>query len=654
MTGRQIGGRYIVERRIGSGGMGAIWLALDAQLQRRVALKLLATHRVSSAEARQRFALEAKAVARLQSPHVVQIHDYGIDGEVPYLVMELLEGEDLEAFLGRRGRLTPAALVPLLHQVARALGAAHAAGIVHRDLKPANLFLARVDGEEVVKVLDFGLALLGPDTGGGAREGGEVAGTPRYMSPEQMRGLANLDARSDLWSLGVVLYRALTGRFPFSADVLELLRGGATGPLATPPSQVVPELGAAADAFFARALHSDRAQRFTSARELAAAFAALVEEGRPARPAKILVVDDEPDVEVLMRQRFRKQLRASAFEFLFALDGEDALEKLRQHPDTDVVVSDINMPRMDGLSLLARVAEVHPLVKVLIVSAYSDMGNIRTAMNRGAFDFLVKPLDFQDLEATLAKTLKHVGELRRMLRSSEENDVLRMFVHGGVVDRVLSAVRTPDGVAGERVDATVAFLDVEGFTPVTREEAPEAALRRLNANFEAIVPELTARGGVVDKFVGDAVMAVFRGPGHVTRGLEACLAAREQLQTLGTRGGEQSPYAHGVCIGLASGLLLSGSIGARTLGRLDYTVLGDVVNTAAGLASVAGRQQLLITEELRGRLDGGFVCLPLGERRLGAEGAPVSVFEVVGRKEGGRSTTDPTVSLASTAVVGKG
>ena len=196
---------------------------------------------------------------------------------------------------------------------------------------------------------------------------------------------------------------------------------------------------------------------------------------------------------------------------------------------------------------------MHPLVKVVIVSAYSDMMNIRTAMNRGAFDFLVKPISFQDLKTTLEKTLKHVGELRRMLRSTEENDLLRMFVHGGVVERVLLAVRAPQGVAGERVEATVAFIDVKDFSPVLRDEQPEAAIRRLNAYFEVIVPELTSRGGVVDKFVGDAVMTVFRGQGHVGRALDACLSARQQLRALAFRGGDSSPYAHGVCMGLASG-----------------------------------------------------------------------------------------------------
>ncbi len=259
-----------------------------------------------------------------------------------------------------------------------------------------------------------------------------------------MRGQRNVDLRSDLWSLAVVLYRLLTGQFPFPADALEALRAGASA-TAVAPSSLVPELGPEADAFFARALSADPSLRFSSARELAAAFSALPLAGRPSRPAKILVVDDEPDMALVMKQRFRKQLQDSVYEFIFATNGEEALEMLRQHPDTDVVLSDLNMPKMDGLTFLGRVGEVHPLVKVVIVSAYSDMSNIRTAMNRGAFDFLVKPINFQDLKTTLEKTLKHVGELRRMLRSTEENDLLRMFVHGGVVERVLSAAARAPG-----------------------------------------------------------------------------------------------------------------------------------------------------------------------------------------------------------------
>jgi serine/threonine protein kinase/class 3 adenylate cyclase len=642
MSVRRIGNRYVLERRVAGGGMGAIWVALDSQLQRRVALKLMAPERIASASARHQFEQEAMAVAQLRNPHVVQIHDYGVDGDTPYIVMELLEGEDLETRLERQNRLTPAVVSSLLNQVARALAAAHASGIIHRDLKPANLFLARNDGEEVVKVLDFGLARW--EGAASAEEPGRVMGTPRYMSPEQMRGDIRIDHRTDLWSLAVVAYRALTGRFPFSADALgELSRNG--GVLAEPPSSLVPELGQGLDAFFARALEVEPSRRFQSARELAAAFAALLEASRPARASKILVIDDEPDVELLMRQRFRKQIRDSVYAFIFASDGEDALEKLRQHPDTDVVLSDINMPRMDGLTFLARVGEVNPLVKVIMVSAYSDMSNIRVAMNRGAFDFLVKPIDFQDLDATLNKALKQVTELRQMVRSAEENHLLRMFVNGGILERALPQMRGPDLVDGERVEATVAFLDLKDFTPVTSQEQPEAVIRRLNANFEVIVPELLSRGGVVDKFVGDAVMAVFRGQGHLSRGLEACLAARQQLRAMAFRYGEGSPYVHGVGIGVDSGELICGSIGAKGLGRLDYTVLGATVNTAARLTVMAERDQILIGDHLRLRLEGAFECRALGSRCLPGSTLALTVHEIVARRDERISSSDQTASI---------
>src|SRR5262249_20867748 len=155
-----------------------------------------------------------------------------------------------------------------------------------------------------------------------------------------------------------------------------------------------------------------------------------------------------------------------------------------------------------------------------------------------------------------------------------EDQLLRMFVHSGIVERVVPLLRGPDVVSGQREEATVAFLDVKDFTPVTRKELPDVVVRRLNANFDVIAPELTSRGGTVDKFVGDAVMAVFRGPGHLERALEGCLAARQQLQAMAARSGQESPYVHGVCAGIDSGELVYGSIGARALGRLSYTVLG--------------------------------------------------------------------------------
>ncbi len=665
--------------------MGAVWAAFDASLRRRVALKLMSPDHLASQSARSRFEREAMAIAQLQSPHVVQIYDYGIDGDAPYIVMELLEGEDLQSRLTRLGRLPPPTIAALLTQAAKALSAAHASGIVHRDIKPANIFLARHDSEELVKVLDFGVAalvsgLMGADMH--VTRAGGVVGTPHYMSPEQVRGSRGVDFRSDLWSLAVVAYRALTGRLPFDAEAFgELLIQICTDAI-PPPSRVVPELGPDFDVFFERALARDPARRYPSAREMASAFAAAAAlgGGKGERASKILVVDDEPDVAVLMKQRFRQQIRKGLFDFVFAGDGEAALEQLRLHPDIEIALTDINMPGMDGLTFLRRAGELNPLVKVVVVSAYSDMSNIREAMNRGAFDFLVKPIDFKDLEVTIDKTVKHAREARRTLRSSEENSLLRMFVNSGIVERLLPLLRTPDASANEAIEASVVFIDVCGFTALTSRDTPDQALRTLNASFEIIVPEITSRGGVVDKFVGDAVMAVFRsvvaspdgapapsdladgssrasspdgvasggaGAGHLDRALDACVAARKALADMAARAGEGSPYAHGISVGVDSGAMICGSIGSRVASRLDYTVLGEVVNNAARLQSAAQKGQILISAALRRRVEGVFECEPAGEYTLPGQLEPVPVYNVVRRV-----VTDGPIVSAETVLMG--
>ena len=699
MEGRIVGGKYTLERELARGGMGAVWAAFDASLRRRVALKLMSPDHVASPGARSRFEREAMAIAQLQSPHVVQIYDYGIDEALtgdaakapsplaestpvpsgdtpsppsadasgvastaappapsPYIVMELLDGEDLQSRLTRLGRLPLSAAVPIVNQVAKALAAAHATGIVHRDIKPANIFLARHDHDESVKVLDFGVAAMVSSLSGtenAVTRAGGVVGTPHYMSPEQVRGAKGVDFRSDLWSLAVVAYRAVTGRLPFEAEAFgELLIEICTDPV-PPPSRLgaAPELGAEADGFFERALARDPAKRFGSAREMAGAFAQLaaVDGSRAERPTRILVVDDEPDVALLMKQRFRQQIRKGLFEFVFAGDGEAALEQMRVHQDIEIALTDINMPGMDGLTFLRRAGELNPLVKVVVVSAYSDMSNIREAMNRGAFDFLVKPIDFRDLEVTIDKTVKHARELRRTQRSSEENSLLRMFVNAGILERLLPSVIGAGGTGAalvnpnETIEATVAFIDVNGFTPLTRSETADHALRTLNANFEIIVPEITARRGVVDKFVGDAVMALFRDEGHLERALDACLAARRALAEMAARTGDHSPYTHGVAVGVDSGPMICGNVGSRVVSRLDYTVLGDVVNTAARLQrSPLAQGRILVSEAVEKRIGHAFSTAEVGPlddgqggphafeilRRMG-DGAPISSAETI-------------------------
>src|SRR5215467_9184037 len=149
---------------------------------------------------------------------------------------------------------------------------------------------------------------------------------------------------------------------------------------------------------------------------------------------KILVADDEADLEVLIKQKFRRQIREHEYEFIFAINGNDALRKLEENTEVNIVLSDINMPEMDGLTLLTRLNELSPLTKTVIVSAYGDMQNIRTAMNRGAFDFITKPINFEDLEVTIEKTIKQVSQTKDTLRAIKENNILRMYVDETVLN----------------------------------------------------------------------------------------------------------------------------------------------------------------------------------------------------------------------------
>jgi len=235
-----------------------------------------------SAVFRARFEREARAAASLQSPHVVQVLDYGVEGDTPYIVMELLVGEDLRRRLSRERRLSLAATSRILSHVARGLGAAHEAHLVHRDLKPANVFLAGAPGaggDEVVKILDFGIAkdLMGEHVGESTRTG-ELVGSPHYMSPEQVRGAKDIDHRSDLWALSVIVYRSLTGQLPFRGDVFGAVIAQVLADPVPVATHVAPDLPPEVDAFFARGFARDREARFQTAEEMAAAFAALVAE----------------------------------------------------------------------------------------------------------------------------------------------------------------------------------------------------------------------------------------------------------------------------------------------------------------------------------------------------------------------------------------
>ena len=344
--------------------------------------------------------------------------------------------------------------------------------------------------------------------------------------------------------------------------------------------------------------------------------------------AKILVADDEADLETLIKQKFRQKIREQQYEFVFAVNGKDALNKLKEHPDVDIVLSDINMPEMDGLTLLTKLGESSPLIKSVIVSAYGDMDNIRTAMNRGAFDFITKPINFDDLAITMDKTLTHVAQTRATLKAVKENNILKMYVDETVLNFMGGREFESSLMANETLEASVVFIDICSFTSISEKEKPDTVVSILNNYFEVIVKEIIDQGGYIDKFIGDAIMAVFRGEYHLDRSIDACLAVRKKISEL-PKLKENGGYSPEVAMGINSGEMVSGNIGSATLRRLDYTVIGDVVNTAQRLQSAAAPGQIIINDASYIKIKESFNCNEVGKVNLKNKEEPMMIYDVL-------------------------
>ncbi len=345
-SGHILAHKYRLEVLIGRGGMGSVWRAEHLGLNAPVAVKLLdAGGSALTPELLQRFYREARAAANIRSPHVVQILDHGVDEllGVPFIVMELMEGETLAQRLARAGRLDLADVAHVLTHVARALARAHEAGIVHRDLKPDNVFLVRNEDEVVAKVLDFGIAKAQAHAldKEGATRTGAVMGTAYYMSPEQISGTRDVDLSTDLWAFGVVACECLTGRRPFDAETI----GGLALKICAEPVPAPSSLGpvpSGFDQWFFRIVNRDPTRRFTSAREAADALR-LILAGQPGRaqptavsafgtPIPTLVapastLTTSPPISVTS-DRSRARERASARRPLLWLGGGLALSAL--------------------------------------------------------------------------------------------------------------------------------------------------------------------------------------------------------------------------------------------------------------------------------------------------------------------------------------
>jgi adenylate cyclase len=304
--------------------------------------------------------------------------------------------------------------------------------------------------------------------------------------------------------------------------------------------------------------------------------------------ATILFVDDEADLEALILQKFRRQIREGAVKVMFAHDGLEALETLEQNPQVDMVVSDINMPGMDGLSLLARLQEAEDKKSTIIVSAYGDMSNIRTAMNRGAFDFLTKPIDFGDLEVTIDKTIRHVAMLRearsRQAAAERAHASLSRYFSPQVALR-LAATTEGDSMEVQWRDVGTIFTDIKGFTTLVESAAPDVLGMLLNEYVEGMTDVVFAHEGTVAKVIGDGMHVLFNAPGeqpdYATRAIACAHDLDSWAQEFRQRWKGRGVNFGVTRIGVHAGPALVGNFGGSHY--FDYTAHGDTINTASRL-----------------------------------------------------------------------
>jgi adenylate cyclase len=341
----------------------------------------------------------------------------------------------------------------------------------------------------------------------------------------------------------------------------------------------------------------------------------------------ILFVDDEPDLEALITQKFRRQLRDGSAKFLFARDGVEALDMLKANGDIDLIVSDINMPRMDGLTLLQKLQEQNGNLSTIIVSAYGDMANIRTAMNRGAFDFVTKPIDFADLETTIAKTLRHIEALREaQARQAEAERAHASLSRYFSPNLALRLANDPGAGAleGQRREIATLFTDITSFTALVEAIEPSVLGPLLNEYLTGMTDIVFAHDGTVAKIIGDAIHVLFGAPGEqpdqAARAVVCALALDDYAQSICERCRQKGLPLGMTRIGVHAGPAIVGAFGG---GRFfDYTAYGDTINVAARLE--AGNKQL-----------GTRICVsaPLAAKVADFKGRPVGDLVLRGKTE---------------------
>ncbi len=392
-----LAGKYRIESILGTGAMGIVFAARHIELQEIRAIKLMLPAALGDADGVERFLREARAAVRLRGRHIARVLDLGrTDDGAPFIVMEHLEGSDLRAVLERDGSLPVLDAVRYVAQACEGLAEAHAVGIVHRDLKPANLFLTREpNGAPCIKILDFGIAKISSAPDAPALEmtkTAEIIGTPMFMSPEQMRSTRDVDARTDVWSLGIILFRALTGQAPFKGTTITQLCAAVVADPPPRPSSLRAGLPHGLEEIVLRCLEKEPARRYASAAELGAALEAIAgvetgahvvirvpslidlppmaaQGGQTTGKAGAWQQDNVPPAEAPQPSTMATLLVAGGAAFVLALGAAGAFALFNQHASVAPAAAPTSAPSVAGpVAPVVSASSVSPSVSAVVPS----------------------------------------------------------------------------------------------------------------------------------------------------------------------------------------------------------------------------------------------------------------------------------------------
>lgn len=556
---------YRIERLLGVGGMGAVYAAVHPVIGKRAAVKVIQAHAAQSKSGIERFIQEARLVNQIRHPAIVDVFGFDAlpDGR-PVLLMELLEGETLGQLLARRGRVEAGEGVQLMQPVLDALAAAHDAGVIHRDLKPENLFVVRGhDGRLGVRVLDFGIAkLVGTPKGSGLTSltGGQL-GTPKYMSPEQCRG-QEIDGRSDLYAIGLILFEMLAGRSPYP--------GGS-------PAE-----------FLGQHLYAE-----------------------PARLGAYVLLD--PRLEDLVMRLLRK----------------DPNERPASARGVEQALRAIDLGSSHTLAL--------PVASAGDGRARVDTGPSRSLPLPAGGPVVITVSSGAAAPAPTPGPSGLSGPVAGQ---------------GSVPPPSLNASSTTNHVEENRV-CTIVFADVVGFTALSERFAPEEVKEIIDGCFETMTEVVEKHGGVVDKYIGDCVMAVFGVPrstdNDAERAVQAALRLQQAVAKYGLR--RRGRIKLSLRIGINTGRVFAGRVGGGA--RRDFTVMGDAVNVASRLQAAAPETSIVIGRDTYRHVTGVFQVEELPSVVAKGKTEPLPCYRVLGPARRGVEEPPPEFYGAATRFVGR-